>query len=104
VKKSTAHAQRLTDALIAEGVPAKCECSDGHKHVDICITRARLYIEVDGLSHLTQARQIETDFKRDNFSQKDGFETIRIANSEIDQDLKKIVKAISKVVEHRTQK
>jgi very-short-patch-repair endonuclease len=102
-KRPTAHAQALKDALTAEGVPVTCECSDGHKHVDICIKAARLYIEVDGLSHVTQAKQIETDFKRDSWSETDGFDTLRIANAEIEQDLKHIVRAIKNVVNHRLQ-
>lgn len=101
-RQPTTQAQVLKDALIAKGVPAKCECYDGYKHVDICIKTARLYIEVDGLPHVTNARKIETDFKRDARSEADGFDTLRIANSEIEQDLKNIVRAICEVVQKRT--
>ena len=102
-KKSTPHTERLKNALLAEGISAKCECFDGHKHVDICIKNARLYIEVDGLTHVTTAQKIETDFKRDTYSEADGFDTLRIANSEIEQDLKHIVRAICEVVEKRVK-
>ncbi len=100
-RRPTEYTQTLKDALLAEGIPAKCECFDGYKHVDICIKPARIYIEVDGLPHVTNAKQIETDFKRDTRSEADGFDTLRIANAEIEQDLKHIVKAIKNVVINR---
>jgi very-short-patch-repair endonuclease len=103
-KRPTVYTQRLKDALLLEGIPAKCECFDGYKHVDICIIPAQLYIEVDGLPHVTNAKQIETDFKRDTRSEANGFDTLRIANAEIEQDLKHIVKAIKNVVTNRLNK
>ncbi len=60
-----------------------------------------MYIEVDGLPHITQARQIETDFKRDMYSKADGFDTLRISNLEIEEDLEHIVQAIKKVATKR---
>ncbi len=97
-------------ALKEAGVPAQLECPDAFlnskrkKTVDICIIPAKLFIEVDGLSHITQARQIETDIKRDFYSAKKGFDTIRIANSEIDIALEKIVSAIKNVTLERLTK
>ena len=93
---------QLHEALCKEGIAASMECSDGHKHVDICIHSAKLYIEVEGPAHFTNADQIERDFKRDNYSTEDGFETFRIPNNYIDEQLVKVVVALKEVVENRS--
>lgn len=77
------------------------EFSDGHKHIDIRIPSAKLDIEVDGVQHLTDPKQIITDFKRSNYSREDGYETIHVHNMDLKHDAEDIAKAIAEVAEKR---
>ena len=94
---STEHAKNLHAALVTVGVEAYLEHPDGHKCVDIFVPKAKLYIEVDGRHHYTSARQIQTDFKRDHFSDDDGFHTMHITNEAADNDAIRIARAIKKI-------
>jgi very-short-patch-repair endonuclease len=98
---TTPEAEKLYEVLLKNGIKAEKECGDGHKHVDICVPTAKLYIEVEGPPHFLSARQILADFKRDDYSTADGFETLRIPNHYIHEHLFKLVGAIKKVVEKR---
>ena len=100
---TTDEAKKLYETLLKVGVNAKLECGDGHKHVDICVPEAKLYIEVEGPPHFLKARQILKDFERDDYSAHDGYETFRVPNHHIDEDLYKLVGAIKKVVEARIE-
>ena len=60
----TEQTRQLHRALGERGVKAELEYFDGHKHVDIAILSARMFIEVDGLQHFTDPVHIEKDFKR----------------------------------------
>ena len=91
----------LFDALKIEGVYAELEYWDGHKHVDIRIPDAYLYIEVDGLHHFTQPKQIARDFLRDNHSSQDGYDTLRVPNAVVEAHLDKVVSAIVDIVAQR---
>ncbi len=91
----------LNQALTDRGIKTKVEYWDGHKHIDIAILSARIYIEIDGLHHYTDPKQIEADFKRNHFSDGDDFETIHITNQLIDKHLEAIAEAISRVVKDR---
>lgn len=97
-------AKLLFEALVKSGIDATSEYWDGHKHIDIAIKNAQIFIEVDGLHHYTDPRQIEADFKRDHFSDGDHYNTIRIPNIIIDQHLNKVVSAIKRVVDKRLDK
>ncbi len=88
----------LNQALKKMGIKTELEYCDGHKHVDIAILSAKIYIEIDGLHHFIDPRQIEADFKRNHFSDGDDFKTIHIPNELIDRHLDSIAGAISKVV------
>jgi very-short-patch-repair endonuclease len=94
----TEQALALYNALIEHGVEAELEYWDGHKHIDICIPSSKIYIEVDGIQHLTSPDQIARDFIRDHYSDVDGFNTLHIPNTVVDTDLDKVVRAIMKVV------
>jgi len=94
----TKQVNALNQALSKKGIKTKLEYWDGHKHVDIAILSAKIYIEIDGLHHYLDPRQIEADFKRNHFSDGDDFETIHIPNELIDKHLENIAEAISKVV------
>lgn len=94
----TIQAINLHSALTQAGIEAELEYWDGHKHIDICIPASKIYIEVDGMQHLTNPNQIARDFIRDHYSDVDGFNTLHIPNSVIEEDLNKVVSAIKKVV------
>ena len=91
----------LFDALTLSGVYAELEYWDGHKHVDIRIPDAYLYIEVDGLHHFTRPKQIARDFIRDHYSSNDGYNTLRIPNPVVEEYLDQVVKAIVEIVSKR---
>jgi very-short-patch-repair endonuclease len=102
-KRTSWQTERLFDELIKRGVKAINEYQDGHKTVDIAIPSAKIFIEVDGLQHLTDPKQILSDFKRDHFSDGDDFHTIRIPNKVIEDrlELEKVANAIAEVAHAR---
>ncbi len=97
----TSSAQALYDGLIKEGIQASLECWDEHKHIDICISSAKLYIEVDGMQHFTNPDQMARDFIRDHYSDDNGFNTLRIPNQIVKDRLGEVIHAIKKVVAER---
>jgi very-short-patch-repair endonuclease len=94
----------LADALKEKGIELELEYWDGHKHVDICISKAKLFIEINGLQHYTDPEQIITDLKRNHFSDGDDFFTIPITNQLVETHLKGIAGAIVEVVKERLGK
>jgi len=98
---TTKQAAKLHSALIKRGIDAFIEKWDGHKHVDISIPNAKLYIEIDGNGHFTDAKTIERDLVRDQYSSNDGYETFRVPNCVIDEEIQAVVNAICKVVRDR---
>ena len=94
----------LAGALKQRGVVFELEHWDGHKHVDIYIPNDNLYIEVDGLPHSTNVKQIISDFNRDYFSFKNNFFTKHITNEAIENHLDEIANAIAKVAENAPNK
>ena len=97
----TKYAKLLFEALLEKNLPVIAEYPDGHKTIDIAILPARLFIEVDGLHHFTTAKQIESDFHRDHFSDGDDFDTLRIPNTVVKYHLDEVVQAIVEVVTNR---
>jgi len=97
----TKQTRALFNALTEQGIKAELEYWDGYKHVDIAVIDAKIYIEIDGLHHFTDTKQIEADFKRNHFSDGDDFDTIHIPNSVIDNYLPKVTTAIIKVIKKR---
>lgn len=93
----TKHVLLLAEALKARGVVFELEHWDKHKHIDIYIPKDNLYIEVDGVHHVTNPDTVIADFNRDYFSFKDGFFTKRITNEAIDTHLDKIADAIATI-------
>jgi very-short-patch-repair endonuclease len=93
----------LVKALESKGIKLEVEYWDGHKHVDIYIPKAKLYIEINGLAHYTDPRQIIADLKRNHFSDGDDFFTMPITNQLIDKHLESIADAIVKVVAERSK-
>ncbi|MEN9621893.1 MAG: hypothetical protein RLZZ67_327 [Candidatus Parcubacteria bacterium] len=102
---ATPQVTALDKALKEIGVKTVLEHWDGHKHIDIAILDAKMFIEVDGLYHFVNAEQIEKDFKRNHFSDGDDFVTMRITNQLIDSIyLERIAEAIKTVVDKRLRK
>jgi very-short-patch-repair endonuclease len=100
---TTPQTKMLCEALIERGVSAEMECWDKHKHVDICVHDAKLYIEIDEEHHYTYADNIERDLLRDNFSSEGGYDTFRIPSTLVDEHLDKITNALVKVVKDRRE-
>ncbi len=94
----------LAEALKQRGVILEIEHWDGHKHIDIYIPNDHLYIEVDGVPHSTNVKQIIADLNRDYFSFKDGFYTKHITNELIDYHLDEIADAITTVAKNAPNK
>ena len=93
--ESTKEVRALVDALKARGVHAETEHWDGHKHVDIFVPAAKLYIEIDGIQHFTNPKQILADFKRDHYSDDGEFYTKRFSNEMVRSHLGEIADAIA---------
>ena len=100
----TKHVLMLADALRKRGVDFELEHWDGYKHVDIYIPKDNLYIEIDGMHHITRPDRIISDFNRDYFSFKEGFFTKRITNEAIETNLDKIADAIAHVANNAPHK
>ena len=94
-------ARKLHSALVQRGVAAEIEKWDGHKHIDLSIDSASLYIEIDGNYHYTNADALMRDLERDYFSNEAGFDTIRFPNEIIDTQLDAVASALAEVVERR---
>lgn len=86
--KSTPEAERLYVALKKKGIPVTLEKWDGYKHIDLAISKAKLNIEVDGAHHNFKSEQALSDLKRTAHSLNKGYETIRIPNSLIKDDIR----------------
>jgi very-short-patch-repair endonuclease len=99
---ATEETKDLYNALKKRGIISILEYWDGAKHVDICIKKARLFIEVDGLQHAINPKQIITDLKRDHYSCEDGFSTMRIPNEIIKKHLDSLADAIAEVAKKRS--
>lgn len=97
----TPQAKLLHYALEKLGVNVEAEHYDGHKHVDLYLPDAGIYIEVDGLQHLTDPKQIIADFKREHYSDQEKFDTIHITNGVVTHHLDEISRAIVEVVRER---
>jgi very-short-patch-repair endonuclease len=91
----------LNNELLKRGLHTELECWDGHKHIDIAIPSARLYIEIDGKEHFTNPATIERDFKRTHYSDKSNFNTFHIPNLFIKHHCKVLAKGIERLVRNR---
>ena len=96
--KPTKEALLLQAELANVGVESTLQYWDGHKHVDLFVPSAKLYIEIDGLAHWLKPTQIISDFKRDHYSDTDGFNTFRVPSYVVLTNTNELVKAISEVI------
>jgi len=95
----TKEALLLQSELAAVNIEATLQHWDGHKHIDLFVSSAKLYIEIDGLSHWLNPKQIVSDFKRDHYSDGDGFNTFRVPSFIVLTNTKELVQAIKEVIE-----
>ena len=100
----TKEANDLIDALKRQGIQVYRELYDGHKHIDIAIPNAKINVEVDGIHHLTNPKQILADLNRGYYSHKNGYQTIHIPNEMIRMYLKEILEALAEASKIRERK
>ncbi len=100
----TKEASSLCDALRQRGVQVYVELDDGHKTIDLAVPRAKINIEVDGIQHLTNPRQILADLGRGFYSHKNGYDTMHIQNEMIRTHLEEIADALAEASKVREQK
>ncbi len=96
--RPTKSALLIGNCLKDRGIEVIFEHWDGHKHVDIFVPSANLYIEVDGLQHYISAKHIMSDIERDYWSHKEGFKTFRIPSFVALTNYRSVVIAIEKIV------
>ena len=100
----TKQTRALYEELNKRGVQGKLEYWDGHKHIDIAILEAGIFIEIDGMQHFMDPKEIERDFKRNHYSEGDDFNTIHIPNIVIDNYLERVADAVAKVAKSRKKR
>jgi very-short-patch-repair endonuclease len=91
----TKEAWDLKEALEKRGVRVLMELHDGYKHIDIAIPGAKINVEVDGIQHLTNPKQILADLNRGYYSHKNGYNTMHIPNEMIRLHLEEISEALA---------
>ncbi len=104
MSKATPQAKALFDKLKKIDIKCNLEYWDGHKHVDIAILWAKLYVEVDGEHHFYNYKQMRSDDQRDYFSALDGFETLGVENDEVQYELNEVANWIAKIARARYYK
>lgn len=94
-------ARLLHSALLQRGIEAEIEKWDEHKHIDLSIESAALYIEIDGDNHYTDPDTIMRDLRRDFYSEQEGYDTMRVPNQLVDRDLDALAAALAEVTRRR---
>ena len=90
-------------ALKKNGLPVELEKYDGYKRIDIAIVKAKLNIEVDGIRHSKDSKQSLTDLKRMYYSMRKGYETVRIPNVLVNNNVNDVVNIISSMYVERSK-
>jgi very-short-patch-repair endonuclease len=103
-KEPTKEAADLKEELQKHGIKVYVEVNDGYKHVDIGLPNAKLNIEIDGIQHLIDPRQIVADLNRGYYSNKLGYSTMHIPNEMIRLHLTEIAMALAEACKIREQK
>ena len=97
-RKPTKNALLLDEELKKLGIITELEHWDHHKHVDIYIPKGGLYIEVDENHHYTSVAQISSDFRRDHYSEVEGYKTLRIPAAILEMNAARIAKAVLEII------
>lgn len=100
-KTVTPEAIKLSKALRDLEVEHELEVYDGHKHVDIAIKSAKLYIELDGSQHGLSSKQMLADDDRDAHSMQSGYSTKRIPNAWVNQNPHRLANSIRSLAQKR---
>ena len=103
-RSPTAEARFLKEALEKRGVKVYVELHDGFKTVDLAIPRAKINVEVDGIQHLTDPKQILADLGRGYYSHKNGYDTMHIPNEMVRTHLDEIAEALAEASKMRERK
>jgi very-short-patch-repair endonuclease len=103
-KNPTKEARLLKRALEERGVQVYVELHDGFKTIDLALPRAKINIEVDGIQHLTDPKQILADLGRGYYSHKNGYNTMHIQNEMVREHLNEIADALAEACKVREQK
>lgn len=102
-REQSKYATTLKQELEKRGITVYQELNDGYKHIDLAIPKAKLNIEVDGIQHLTDHRQILADLARGYYSNKLGFDTMHIPNEMIKSHIHEIADALAEACRIREQ-
>jgi very-short-patch-repair endonuclease len=100
----TKEALALKGALEDEGILVFKELNDGYKTIDLALPKARINVEVDGVQHLTDPKQILADLHRGYYSHKNGYDTMHIPNEMIRLHLPEISKALAEAAKTREKR
>lgn len=100
-RRPTTEASTLKKALEKLGVRVLAEVNDGYKTIDLSIPDSRMNIEVDGTQHLTDPYQLIADIKRSNHSSLRGYDTIRVPNILVRNELGAVASAIAEAAKIR---
>lgn len=100
----TEEANALKKALEERGVKVYVELHDGFKTIDLALPRAKINVEVDGIQHLTDSKQIVADLGRGYYSHKNGYDTMHIQNEMVRKHLTEIADALAEASKIREGK
>lgn len=100
----TKEALALKDALEDKGITVYKELHDGFKTIDLTLPKAKINIEVDGIQHLTNPKQILADLERGYYSHKNGYDTMHIPNEMIRLHLSEISTALAEAAKIRQKR
>jgi very-short-patch-repair endonuclease len=100
----TKEALALKTALESHGILVYKELHDGYKTIDLALPKAKLNIEVDGIQHLTDPKQILSDLGRGYYSHKNGYDTIHIPNEMLRVHLPEISTALAEAAKTRQKR
>jgi very-short-patch-repair endonuclease len=98
LSKITPYAIELYKELKSINIDCRLEYWDGRKHIDLAIPKENLFIEIDGMHHITNPKYLAQDLLRDYHNAMNGFFTIHIPNDWIQNNVKKVAKSISVVI------
>lgn len=100
----TTEAYALRGALEDRGVKVYTELHDGFKTIDLALPKAKINVEVDGIQHLTDPKQILADLGRGYYSHKNGYDTMHIQNEMVRSHLDEIAEALAEASKVRERK
>lgn len=100
----TVEASALKKALEERDVRVYVELHDGFKTIDLALPKSKINIEVDGIQHLTDPKQIIADLGRGYYSHKNGYDTMHIQNEMIRTHLEPIANALAEASKARERK